>query len=399
MTIRAVALAAAVALSTGALGQAAEPIRIGVLTDISSFGSNVTGTGSLTAARLAVEDFGGQIDGRPVVLQSADTQNKPDIAATIARGWFDVGRIDVIVDVPQSAVALAVQEVARTRKKLLLVTSAVTQDLTGKACSATTIHWADDTYALATGTAREVAATGRGDWFFVTADFAFGTVMQEALLRVLRQYGTHVAGTVRPPTSTTDYSSYLLAAQASKAPIVALVAVGADLVTAVKQAHEFGLVAGGQQLVAPIVYLSDVNSLGLDVAQGLLVTSGFYWDDNDESRKFAERYKKIQGTMPNQTHAGTYAALRAYFSAVTATHSTNAETVATALKAAKTEFLGKPASIREDGRVVYDLGLYRVKTPAEAKYAWDDYTRLKTIAGDQAFLPVRDGGCDAIARR
>ena len=380
------------------VAHAAEPIRVGVLTDISSFGANVTGTGSITAARLAAEDFGGEIDGRPIAIQSADTQNKPDIAGGIARQWFDSDHVDVIVDVPQSAVALAVQDIARARGKVLLITSAVTQDLTGKVCSPTTVHWADDTYALATGTALEVAASGRKSWFFITADFAFGTVMQQALTRVLQQRGVVTLGTVRPPTSTTDFSSFLVTAQASKAAVVALVLVGADLVTAVKQASEFGLVAGGQQLVAPIIYLSDVYSLGLSTAQGLLVTTGFYWDDNDASRKFAARYQRVQGTMPNQTHAGTYAALRAYFASVAATGLTDAATVVKAMKGAPTEFLGKPATIREDGRVIYDLGLYQVKAPSESKSPWDAYRRLRVIPGTDAFLPLKDGGCGLVTR-
>jgi branched-chain amino acid transport system substrate-binding protein len=377
---------------------AAEPIRIGVLTDLSSFGANVTGTGSITAAKLAIEDFGGEIDGRPIVILSADTQNKPDIAAGIAREWFDADHVDVIVDVPQSAVALSVQDIARSRQKMLLVTSAVTQDLTGKACSPYTVHWADDTYALATGTAREVAASGKKTWFFVTADFAFGTVMQAALVRVLKEYDVTVLGTVRPPTNTEDFSAFLLTAQASRAQVVALVNVGSDLVTAIKQAHEFGLVAGGQQLVAPIVYLSDVQSLGLAVAQGLLVTTGFYWDDSNASRAFAERYQRLQLSMPNQTHAGTYAALRSYLSGVAATKSTDAATVVHAMKSTPTEFLGKPATIREDGRVIYDLGLYEVKAPADSKGAWDDYRRLRVIPGDKAFMPLHEGHCSFIVQ-
>lgn len=386
----------ALSLLTGA-AHAAEPIRIGILTDISSFGAEVTGTGSITAAKLAAEDFHGAVGGRPIEFASADTQNKPDIAASIARQWFDVDHMDAIVDVPQSAVALGVQEIARSRGKVLLITSAVTQDLTGKACSPTTIHWADDTYALATGTAREVARSGKKDWFFVTADFAFGTVMQDALVRVLKQYDGRVLGTVRPPTSTTDFSSYLLQAQASRASIVALVSVGSDLVTAVKQAHEFGIVQGGQQLVAPIVYLSDVNSLGLDIAQGLLVTSGFYWDDNDATRAFAARYRAVQGSEPNQTHAGLYAALHNYFAAVGSTGSTEPLTVVRAMKATPTEFLGKPATIREDGRVIYDLGLYQVKSPGESKARWDDYRRLRVITGQEAFRPMEGGGCGFVS--
>ncbi len=384
-------------LLSATAASAEEPIRIGILTDLSSFGAEVTGTGSVTAAKLAAADFHGLAGGRPIEFISADTQNKPDIAASIARQWFDVNHVDAIVDVPQSAVALGVQEIARARGKVLLITSAVTQDLTGKGCSPTTIHWADDTYALATGTAREVAQSGKKDWFFVTADFAFGTVMQDALVRVLKQYDGRVVGTVRPPTNETDFSSYLLQAQASKASIVALVSVGSDLVTAVKQAHEFGLVQGGQQLVAPIVYLSDVNSLGLDIAQGLLVTSGFYWDDNDATRAFAARYRAIQGSEPNQTHAGLYAALRTYFTAVGTTGSTEPATVVHAMKAAPADFLGKPAIIREDGRVIYDLSLYQVKSPADSKGRWDDYRRLRVISGQDAFKPIEGGGCGFVA--
>ena len=381
------------------LAHAAAPIRIGILTDLSSFGANVTGAGSVTVAKLAAEDFGQNIGGRSIEFVSADTQNKPDVAAAIAREWFDAKHVDAIVDVPQSAVALSVQEIARSRNKVLLITSAVTQDLTGKACAPYTINWADDTFALATGMAREVAQSDRKSWFFVTADFAFGTTMQAALTRVLQEFGIKIVGTVRPPTDTADFSSYLLAAQASRAGIVALVSVGADLVAAVKQAHEFGLVQAGQQLVAPIIYLSDVQSLGLQTAQGLLVTTGFYWDDSDATRRFAGRYRKLQGSMSNRTHADLYAALRAYFAAMAATGSTDAATVIHAMKSTPTDFIGKPATIREDGRVVYDLGLYQVKSPAESKRPWDDYRKLRVIAGADAFKPVQGGGCAFAAGR
>jgi branched-chain amino acid transport system substrate-binding protein len=375
------------------LAHAAEPIRIGILTDMSSFGANVTGPGSVVAAKLAAEDFGGTVNGRPIEFLSADTQNKPDVAASIAREWFDVEHVDAIVDLPQSAVALSVQDIARARKKVLLVTSAVTQDLTGKACAPYTIHWADDTFALANGAAREVARSDRKSWFFITSDFAFGATMQEAMSRILKEYGVQIAGVVRPPTNTADFSSYLLTAQASSAGIVALVNVGTDLVTAVKQAHEFGLVAAGQQLVAPVVYLSDVESLGLETAQGLLVTAGYYWDDSDATRRFAERFRKAQGNLPNQTHADLYAALRAYFAAVKTTGSTDPAAVITAMKSTPQDFIGKPATIREDGRVVYDLALYQVKSPAESKAPGDDYRRVRVIPGADAFKPLADGEC------
>lgn len=383
------------ALTWPAVAFGAEPLRIGVLTDLSSFGANVTGKGSLTAARMAVADVHGEAGGHPIIILSADSQNKPDVAAGIAREWFDRDHVDAIVDVPQTAVALAVQDIARSRKKALLITSAVTQDLTGKACSPTTIHWADDTNALASGTGRAVVAMGDKSWFFITADFAFGTTMQEALRKVIEESGGNVIGAVRAPTNTSDYSAYLISAQSSGARTVGLVVVGSDLVTTVKQAHEFGVTAHGQQIVAPIIYLSDIYSLGLDTAQGLLVTTGFYWDDNDATRAFSTRFHDAEGRMPNQTHASTYAALRAYFAAVDAANSTDATVVLQAMKGRSWDFLGKPASIEPNGRVVYDLGLYRVKRPSQSHGEWDLYEKLALIKGSEAFLTAARSGCTA----
>ena len=401
ITRRHLACGLALALACIPLGRAraAEPIRIGVLSDLSSFGSDVTGTGSLVAARLAAEDFNGQVAGRAIVLLSADGQNKPDIAAAIVRKWFDTQQVDAVVGVPQTAVALAVQEISRARGKVLLVTNAVTQDLTGKDCAPYTVHWAEDTYALSGATAREVVASGKKSWFFVTADFGFGTTMQAALTTVVDRYGGRVVGSVRSPTGTDDYSSFLLTAQASRADVVALVNVGSDLVTSLKQAHEFGLTAGGQQMVAPLVYLSDIKSLGLETAQGLLVTAGYYWDDNDTARSFADRFEHVQGRKPNQTHAATYAALRSYLAAIQASDSVDAETVIHQMKASPTEYLGKPATIRADGRVLFDLGVYTVKAPGASTAPFDLYRKLGTISGPDVFMPMEAGGCTTIPGR
>lgn len=371
---------------------AGDPVRLGVLTDLSSFGSDVTGKGSVTAVRLAIEDFGGKVNDQNIELLSADTQNKPDVAGNLAREFIEEKHVDVVLDLPQSAVSLTVQAIARQHHVVDIVTSGVTAELTGKGCSPYAVHWAEDTNALAAGTVGALLANNLKTWYFVAADFAFGRTMEAAAQAVLKEKGGTSVGTVWVPTSTADYSSFLLTAADAHADVVAFATVGNDFVTAIKQAHEFGL-SQSKKLAGLITYLSDVHSLGLDLAQGLYVTSSYYWDQNDAARAFAARFEKIEGRKPNKTHASLYAATLHYLNAVKATKSTDADAVIRTMKATPADYFGKTVTIREDGRAIFDLDVYRVKTPADSKGPWDLYAKVKTEPGEQLFAPLNKTAC------
>lgn len=371
---------------------AGDPVRLGVLTDLSSFGSDVTGKGSVTAVRLAIEDFGGKVNDQNIELLSADTQNKPDVAGNLAREFIEEKHVDVVLDLPQSAVSLTVQAIARQHHVVDIVTSGVTAELTGKGCSPYAVHWAEDTNALAAGTVGALLANNLKTWYFVAADFAFGRTMEAAAQAVLKEKGGTSVGTVWVPTSTADYSSFLLTAADAHADVVAFATVGNDFVTAIKQAHEFGL-SQSKKLAGLITYLSDVHSLGLDLAQGLYVTSSYYWDQNDAARAFAARFEKIEGRKPNKTHASLYAATLHYLNAVKATKSTDADAVIRIMKATPADYFGKTVTIREDGRAIFDLDVYRVKTPADSKGPWDLYAKVKTEPGEQLFAPLNKTAC------
>jgi branched-chain amino acid transport system substrate-binding protein len=371
---------------------AGDPVRLGVLTDLSSFGSDVTGKGSVTAVRLAIEDFGGKVNDQNIELLSADTQNKPDVAGNLAREFIEEKHVDVVLDLPQSAVSLTVQAIARQHHVVDIVTSGVTAELTGKGCSPYAVHWAEDTNALAAGTVGALLANNLKTWYFVAADFAFGRTMEAAAQAVLKEKGGTSVGTVWVPTSTADYSSFLLTAADAHADVVAFATVGNDFVTAIKQAHEFGL-SQSKKLAGLITYLSDVHSLGLDLAQGLYVTSSYYWDQNDAARAFAARFEKIEGRKPNKTHASLYAATIHYLNAVKAAKSTDADAVIRTMKATPADYFGKTVTIREDGRAIFDLDVYRVKTPADSKGPWDLYAKVKTEPGEQLFAPLNKTAC------
>jgi branched-chain amino acid transport system substrate-binding protein len=373
-------------------------VRIGVMGDMSGFASQVGGPGAALAARMAVQDHGARAAGMTVEVVDADMQNKPDIAAQIARRWFDVEGVDAIADLPVTPVALAVQGIARDKRRVLLISEAATTELTGRQCSPYTAHWADDTHALAAGTARALVESGAKRWFFLTADFAFGHAMQAAASEVVTALGGEVLGAARHPLATADFSSFLLQAQQARADVVAFANVGADLVNAIKQASEFGLARAGQKLTGLIMFVSDVDALGLPVAQGLYVTSGFYWDRDDETRAFARRFASANGgRMPTKAHAATYAAVRHYL-AVEAAGTKDAAAVTAQMKRLPINYFGRPARMRADGRVLYDLDLYQVKAPAEQRYAWDYYRPVRTIPADQAFLALDQGGCPFLAR-
>ena len=399
--IRNCVLAAAIACSALAGTASAEPIRVkvGVLNDMSGVYSDTGGPGSVVAARLAIEDFakdsattGAEVR---VELVSADHQNKPDVGAAIARQWYDRDGVDAIFDGPTSSVALAVSQVTREKNRIFIDSGAGTTDLTGKACSPNTIQWTYDTYALAHGTAGAMLKRGGGTWYFLTADYAFGISLQNEATAVVQKGGGRVLGAAKVPFPATDFSSFLLQAQASQAKVVGLANAGGDTINAVKQAHEFGLMDSGQTLAALLVYAVDVHALGLQTARGLVLTESFYWDLNPDTRAFSERFAQLHnGSMPTMNQAGVYAGLLHYLKAVAATKSKDAQTTMAWMKAnpADDPLFGK-GSVRVDGRKLHPMYLFEVKSPAESKGAWDLYKLLDTIPAEQAFRPLADGGC------
>jgi branched-chain amino acid transport system substrate-binding protein len=402
MSIRALAAcASAIALLSGAAQAeiSGNAIKIGVMNDQSGLYADLAGQGSVEAARMAVEDLGGSVAGANIEVLSADHQNKPDVGSNIVRQWIDVDGVDVIVDVPTSSVALAVNEIVKEKDRVFLVSGAATTQLTGEACSPNTIHWTYDTYALAVGTGRAMVQEGGDSWFFITADYAFGHQLEEDTSTVVKEEGGEVLGSVRHPLSTADFSSYLLQAQGSGAKVIGLANAGTDTTNAIKQAHEFGITQAGQQLASLLLFLTDVNALGLDVAQNLVLTTGFYWDMNDETRAWSERFNERVGQMPTMVQAGVYSAVSHYLNAIEAAGSDDAKTVVEQMKATPVnDFFAKNGTIRADGRMVHDMYLARVKTPDESRGQWDYYEILRTIPGDQAFLPLSESTCALVSQ-
>jgi branched-chain amino acid transport system substrate-binding protein len=370
-------------------------IKIGVLTDMAGPYSDFVGAGSVAAAKMAVEDFSAASKGVRVEVVFADHQNKPDIAASIARQWYDRDGIDVIADMPQSAAALAVNGITKEKNKILLVASAATSDLTGKACSPNTIHWTYDTWSLAHGTGSAMVKSGGDSWFFLTADFAFGHALERDTTAVVESGGGKVVGRARHPAGTRDFAAFLLEAQASRAKVIGLANAGADTINAIKQAAEFGITKRGQTLAGLLVFLSDVHSLGTPVAQGLVLTESFYWDLNDQTRAWSRRFaEKREGRMPTMVHAGVYASILHYLKSVEATGSKDSARVMAKMKEMPTDdpLFGK-GHIRIDGRKVHDMYLFRVKKPDQSKGPWDLYEQVATIPADVATRPLSEGGC------
>jgi len=397
-TMLGVAVAAALSLGTAQAQVSDGVIKIGVLSDMSSLYTDLAGAGSVVAAKLAIEDSGIEKRGYKVELVSADHQNKPDIGSGIASKWYDAERVDVIVDVPNSGVALAVNQITKEKGKAFLVSGAASSDLTGKACTPNTIHWTYDTWMLANGTGGAIVKTGGDTWFFLTADYAFGQALERDTEAVVLKNGGKVLGKVRHPLNTQDFSSFLLQAQASKAKIVGLANAGGDTTNSIKQAAEFGIVKGGQNLAGLLVFLTDIHALGLPTAQGLIVTNTFYWDQNDQTRAFAKRFSALdKGIYPTMVHAGVYSAVTHYLKAVEALKSDDGTKVVAKMKEMPTDdpLFGK-GSIRADGRKIHPAYLVQVKTPAESKYPWDYYKVRTTIPADQAFRPMADGGCPLV---
>ena len=365
-----------------------KPVRIGVLTDETGPYADSGGAGSVFAAQAAVHDFGGTVLGMPVEVLHADTRNKPDVASAIARGWYDSG-VDLVTDLPVTPVAAAVQQVAREKRRSVIITAAAVTEFTSKLCAPISIHWADDTHALAAGTARRVVERGGKSWFFITVDFAFGLGLQREATEVITPAGGKVVGAVRYPLGNTDYGSQLLAAQSSGADVIGLASVGNDQVNLIKQAHEFGLVRGDRPvLVAFLAYITDIHALGLPVAQGLTFSSGFYWDQGNPARVFAERFHAARQAMPTRNQAAIYASTLHFLRAVAQAGTRDALAVNQAMRAMPADYLGRPATIRADGRALYDLTLYRVKAPGASKRPWDYYAPLATIPAADAFAPM-----------
>src|SRR5438874_4059738 len=375
-------------------------IKIGVMNDQSSLYADISGPGGVAAAKMAVEDFGAAKKGLKVEIVVADHLNKPDGDSSIARQWYDVDKVDVIVDVPTSSVALAINQITRDKGKAFLVSGAATSDLTGKACSPNTIHWTYDTWMLANGTGNAIVKTGGDSWFFITADYAFGHALERDTEAVVLKTGGKVLGKVRHPLNTQDFSSFLLQAQASKAKIIGLANAGGDTTNAIKQGAEFGIVKGGQNLAGLLVFLTDVHALGLPTAQGLILTETFYWDMNDKTRAFPKRFaERDRGIHPTMIHAGVYSAVTHYLKAVEALKSDDGTKVIAKMKDTPTDdpLFGK-GTIRPDGRKVHPAYLFEVKKPTESKGAWDYYKLRATIPTEQAFRPVDQGECPLVKK-
>jgi branched-chain amino acid transport system substrate-binding protein len=374
-------------------------VKVGVLTDMSSVYSDIGGPGSVAAAKLAVEDFEPAAHGMKVEIVSADHQNKPDIGANIARKWFDVDGVDMITDVPNSGVALAVNEVSREKNKVFLVANAATSDLTGAKCSPNTIHWTYDTWMLGNATGKAVVKTGGDTWFFLTADYAFGQALERDTANVVVSNGGKVLGSVRHPLNTSDFCSFLLQAQSSKAKIVGLANAGGDTVNAIKQGAEFGITAGGQHFAGLLVFITDIHALGLTTAQGLILSETWYWDMTESNRAFTRRWQvERPGKFPNMSQAGVYSAVTHYLKAVNALQSdADGKAVLAKMKEMPTDdpLFGK-GYIRNDGRKIHAACVFEVKKPEEAKYPGDYYKLRATIPADEAFRPVKEGNCPMV---
>ena len=343
---------------------------------------------------MAIADFGGTVNGKKIELVSADHQNKPDLGLAIANQWFGINGVDAIADVATSSVALAIQEVAHNRNKVLLISGAAASDLTGRACSPTSVHWTYDTLALANGTGGAVVRSGGDTWFFITADYAFGYDLERDTAKVVKQNGGSVLGSVRAPLGTADFSSFLLQAQASKAKIIGLANAGGDTINSIKQAARLGIVAGGQKLAGLLIFISDVHSLGLQTAHGLQLTSAFYWDQNDATRAWSKRFFDRMKREPTMVQAGVYGSIMHYLAAVKATGTADGPTVVKQMKATPVnDFMTKNGKIREDGTLVRNMYLFEVKNPSESKGPWDYYKQIAVLPGEQAFKPLGPNEC------
>lgn len=400
MTTKSMILSGAFFAALVANSAMAEPVRLGVLTDMSGMNFDLAGEGSVVAARMAVEDFGGTLNGEPIEVIVGDHQNKPDIGSTLARRWIDEQNVKAIIDVPTSSVAMAVQEITRDKDVAFLASTAGSSDLTGKACSPTTAQWTWDTYALANGTGRAITQEGGKKWYFITVDYTFGHALERDTAEAVKASGGEVVGSVRHPRETTDFSSFLLQAQSSGADVIALANSSGDTMTALKQTSEYGISQGGQRIAGMLLFLSDIHSVGLETAQGLTLTTGFYWDYDDQTREWSKRFgERMGGKMPTMVHAGVYSSVMNYLKAAEEAQTTSGKVVIKTMRGMNiNDFFARNAKLREDGRMVHDMYLVQVKSPAESKGPWDYYKVLKTIPGDEAFRPLDKGGCPLVTQ-
>lgn len=390
---------AASALCSAAHAQAISDnvVKLGVLTDMSSLYADSTGKGSVEAVKMAVEDYGGKVKGVPIEVIYADHQNKPDVGVNIARNWYDNEKVDAILDVPTSSVALPISALTREKNRINLNSGGGSSDITGPQCSPNTVHWTYDTYALSNVAGKAMVKRGEDTWYFITADYAFGQALERDATNVVKEAGGKVLGAVRHPLNSSDFSSYLLQAQASKSKVVALANAGGDTTNALKQASEFGLVAGGQKMIALLQEITDTHSLGIKATQGLIVTDAFYWDTNDETRAFSKRFNERVGHMPTMLQAGLWSATTHYLKAIDAIGTDEAPKVMEQMrKTPVNDFFAKNGKIRIDGRMVHDMYLFEVKKPEESKGEWDLYKLIATVPGDEAFRPLDKGGCPLV---
>lgn len=389
-------IAAAIGILSPAHGQVSDGlVKIGVLNDQSGLYADLSGPGSVVAAKMAIEDFGGKVLNVPIEVVAGDHQNKPDVGSAIARRWIENEKVDAIVDVPHSATALAVLSVTRAKKTPLLLSGPAYVEFTGKECSPTTVHWTYDSYAMANGTARAIVRKGGDSWFFLTGDNAGSHSQEKDAMNFVTKAGGTVVGSVRHPLNTSDFSSFLLQAQQSKAKVIGLANAGGDTVTAVKQANEFGLTKGGQQLAGLLMFITDVAAVGLNEAQGLTITDAFYWDADDNTRKWSRRFmERHQGRAPTSIQAGVYSAVLHYLKAVQAAGTDDGPTVVAKMKEIPVnDFFSDNYRIRQDGRLVRDMYLLQVKTPEESKEPWDIFKIVARVPGDEAFRPISEGQC------
>jgi len=394
----ALALAAPLALGAPAIAQQpATPLKIGLIGDFSSVYSDIGGSGNVEAAKMAIEEMGGTMFGKPIEFISADAQNKPDIAASLARKWYENENVDMIVDLPTSATALAAMEMSKRFEKIMIITDAASSDITGKSCSPYTAHWTYDTYSNAHTVGSAIVKNGGDTWFFITADYLFGHSIERDTGEVVKAAGGKILGSARHPLNNADFSSFLLQAQSSKAKIIGMANGGGDTINTIKQAAEFGIVAGGQKLAGIVMFISDIHSLGLKLANGLIITEAYYWDLNDRTRAFGKKFFERTKRMPTMNQAATYSATLHYLKAVKETGSKDTKTVLAKMRATPVrDAFTDNGTLREDGRMVHSMFLFEVKKPEESKAPWDYYKVLAEVPGDQAFRPLKDGGCPLV---
>ncbi len=385
-------------IMSGAVAQTKPPLRIGVMTDMSGQFSDEAGQGAVNAVKMAVQDFGGTVLGRKIEVLVSDHQNKTDVATSKAREWFDTQNVKMINDLINSGVALAVVGVAKEKNEIAIVNGSGSSRLTGDACTPNSIHYSYDTWALANDTGKAIVKQGGNSWFFLTADYAFGHSLEADTTAAIKAVGGTVVGSVRYPIAAMDHSSFLLQAQASKAKVVAIAGSGTGFINTVKSAHEFGLTQSGKQAIAGLlVWVMDVHAMGLEIAQGLTLTNSFYWDRNDETRKWSKRFFALTKRMPGMGDAGDYSSTLHYLKAVQAAGTDDTATVMAKMKAMPiNDMFAKNGKIRADGRMVHDMYVYEVKKPSESKYAWDYYKLKSVIPAEQAFRPLSEGGCPLV---